>query len=130
MSAWTPTPDSYWVEPGRLLAGAYPRELAPFRDAGITAFVDLTEGEYAIPDRTCPSPATMTRILDRLDELLAAGEVVYVHCLAGIGRTGTVVGCYLVRHGTSGQDALDTVERLRGAPPETPEQLRLVLDWS
>ena len=77
----------------------------------MTAFLDLTEGEYGIPDRTCPSPATMTRILDRIDELLAAGEVVYVHCLAGIGRTGTVVGCWLVRHGTSGDDALATVER-------------------
>jgi protein-tyrosine phosphatase len=71
----------------------------------------------------------MTTILDRIDELLAAGEVVYVHCLAGIGRTGPVVGCYLVRRGMSGPDALDTVERLRGAPPETPEQRRLVLDW-
>ena len=125
----TPTPDCYWVEPGRLLAGAYPREPAPFREAGVTAFLDLTDGEFAIPDRTCPSRETMTRILDRIDELLAAGEVVYVHCLAGIGRTGTVVGCYLVRHGTDGVTALATVERLRGAPPETPEQRRLVLGW-
>jgi len=125
----TPNSDSYWVEPGRLLAGAYPRELAPFRAAGVTAFVDLTEGEFGIPDRTCPSPETMTRILDRIDELIAAGEVVYVHCYAGIGRTGTVVGCWLVRHGASGPDALATVERLRGAPPETREQRRLVVDW-
>ena len=101
----TPTPDSYWVVPGRLLAGAYPRELAPFHEAGVSAFVDLTEGEYGIPDRTCPSPAAMTRILDRIDGLLAEGKVVYVHCLAGIGRTGTVVGCWLVRHGTSGEAA-------------------------
>ncbi len=124
-----PIPDSYWVEPGRLLAGAYPRELAPFQEAGVTVFLDLTEGEHGIPDRTCPSRDTMTRILDRIDELLAAGEVVYLHCLAGIGRTGTVVGCYLVRHGMSGTEALATVAGLRGAPPETPEQRRLVRDW-
>lgn len=127
--AGTPNPDSYWVEPGRLLAGAYPHDEAPFREAGVTAFVDLTDGEFAIPDLSCPSPETMTRILDRIDVLLAAGEVVYVHCYAGIGRTGTVVGCWLVRRGMSGPDALATVERLRGAPPETREQRRLVSDW-
>ena len=127
MSASPPTPDSYWVEPGRLLAGAYPRERAPFREAGVTAFVDLTE---EIPDLGCPSRETTARILDRIDGLLDAGEVVSVHCLGGIGRTGTVVGCYLVRHGMSGETALATVERLRGAPPETAEQRRLVLDWS
>ncbi|HVN60755.1 MAG TPA: dual specificity protein phosphatase family protein [Gaiellaceae bacterium] len=128
-AAGTPTPDSYWVEPGRLLAGAYPHEAAPFRKAGVTAFLDLTEGEFGIPDRTCPSRETMARILDRIDELLQAGEVVYVHCYAGIGRTGTVVGCWLVRRGMSGPDALAAVERRRGAPPETPEQQRLVLEW-
>ena len=95
----------------------------------MTAFLDLTEGEFAIPDLTCPSRETMTRILDRIDELLEGGEVVYVHCRAGIGRTGTVVGCYLVRHGMSGPEALAAVERRRGAPPETREQRRLVLDW-
>ena len=129
MSSPPPTPNSYWVEPGRLLAGAYPRELEPFHEAGVTAYLDLTEGEYGIPDLTCPSRETMTRILDRIDELLAAGEVVYVHCLGGIGRTGTVVGCYLVRRGLSGPEALDTVTGLRGEGPETPEQRRLVLDW-
>jgi predicted protein tyrosine phosphatase len=125
--ATPPPPDSYWVEPGRLLAGAHPqgrREL--FLDAGVTAFVDLTE---EIPDLGCPSRETMSCILDGIDELLAAGEVVYVHCLAGIGRTGAVVGCYLVRRGMSGEDAMATVTRLRGAPPETGEQLQLVLDW-
>ena len=129
MSASTPTPDSYWVEPGRLLAGAYPRELAPFRTAGVTAFLDLSGGEYGIPDLSCPSRETRIRILDGIDELLAAGEVVYVHCLAGIGRTGTVVGCHLVRRGMNGPDALATVERLRGAPPETAAQRRLVREW-
>ena len=71
----------------------------------------------------------MARILDSIDASLAAGEVVYVHCLAGIGRTGTVIGCYLVRHGLSGEEALARVEALRGAGPETPEQRELVRSW-
>jgi hypothetical protein len=38
VSASTPNQDSYWVEPGRLLAGSYPREPEPFREAGVTVF--------------------------------------------------------------------------------------------
>ena len=53
----TPVPDSYWVVPGRLLAGEYPGakaeaearpKLRRFLDAGVTFFLDLTEaGELA-----------------------------------------------------------------------------------
>ena len=48
----TPITDSYWVLPGRLLAGQYPGSrdeagarlrLSSFLSAGITAFIDLTE---------------------------------------------------------------------------------------
>ena len=37
--------NAYWVEPGRLLAGPYPRpELLPeLVDAGVTAYIDLTQ---------------------------------------------------------------------------------------
>ena len=52
MSVPRPIPDSYWVEPGRLLAGEYPRDrddatslikLRRLLEAGITLFLDLTE---------------------------------------------------------------------------------------
>ena len=123
----TPVSDAYWVEPGRLLAGPHPNgRLEPFAEAGVTDYVDLT---MEIPDFGTPSRRTMTRILDRIDVLLANGAVVYVHCRGGIGRTGTVVGCYLVRHGATGEEAIATVTRLRGAGPETAEQRRLVLGW-
>ena len=54
-----PIPDSYWVRPGRLLAGQYAgarlpalalRKLRRLLDAGVTSFVDLTEaGEAWLP---------------------------------------------------------------------------------
>ncbi|MBA3406233.1 MAG: dual specificity protein phosphatase family protein [Gemmatimonadaceae bacterium] len=38
-----------------------------------------------------------------------SGHSIYVHCWGGVGRTGTVVGCYIVRHGRTGDDALGEV---------------------
>jgi hypothetical protein len=167
-----PIPDSYWVNPGQLLAGEYPRnlggessraKLCQFLEAGVTFFLDLTEaGEsglapYAdllqteaeilsrpavhqrlsIPDVSVPSVAHMRHILDTIDEQLAAGEVVYVHCWGGVGRTATVVGCHLVRHGLSGEEALARITELRagtskaGRPsPETAAQVQMVLHWT
>jgi hypothetical protein len=107
--------------------------------AGATSFLDLTEeGEYdlepyapvlyaeagslgrsveyrriPISDGDVPSIDDMVRILDAVDAALAAGRTVYLHCYAGVGRTGTVVGCYLARHGLDGQAALREVHRLR-----------------
>jgi len=74
----------------------------------------------------------MVRILDAIDTALTGEQVVYVHCMGGIGRTGTVIGCYLVRHGQTGAEALQTIARLRGGlaeSPETEEQRRMVRTW-
>ena len=78
----------------------------------------------------------MQRILDTIDDALQRGHTVYVHCWGGIGRTGTVVGCYFVRQGLSGDASLKRIQELlqntpkRGrTSPETPEQRRMILDW-
>ena len=135
----TPLPNTYWVLPGRLLAGEYPgsssRATALDRihrllDAGVDAFIDLTQdGELApyepylppsvayqrwpITDHSLPdSPAYMVEILDALDALLAEDRCVYVHCRAVIGRTGTTIGCHLIRSGLDANAALDRLQTL------------------
>ncbi|UCC89198.1 MAG: dual specificity protein phosphatase family protein [Anaerolineales bacterium] len=131
-------------------------------EAGVSVFLDLTEaGEYGlkpythlmqaeaaamersaehhrmpIRDGETPTAEGMKHILDMIDTAITAGQTVYVHCFGGIGRTGTVVGCYLVRHGLDGEEALRQIARLRqGTPdgwvssPETAAQRKMVQDW-
>jgi ADP-ribosyl-[dinitrogen reductase] hydrolase len=148
-----------------LLAGEYPggstREktkdrLKKLLAAGIECFVDLTRPtellrydthlpfyvEYArkaIKDHGVPgSRAQMIEILDYVGNSMRAGRPVYVHCRAGIGRTGTVIGCLLVERGLSGDGALDELNRLwqqckRSRSwafiPETESQAAYVREW-
>ncbi len=113
--------------------GPYPTH--PQLDDGTTLYLDLTEeGELAgyahllgegvrhvrmpIRDHGVPSEEQLARTLDLLDEALGEGEVVYVHCRGGVGRTGIVIGCHRKRHG------LEPVWQ-----PETSEQCDLVRGW-
>jgi Swiss Army Knife protein, DSP-PTPase phosphatase domain len=171
MHSDAPIPESYWVQPGQLLAGAYPMRLGEaeqvmrqrvrrFLAVGITSFVDLTEAHECVPyfpllmagvsEGACPlayqrlpirnwdvpTPVMMLRILDTIDTALAEGQRVYVHCAGGIGRTGTVVGCYLARHGMPGEAALAEILRLRqvmpnggGLSPRREPQRQMVRTW-
>lgn len=167
--AQLPLPNSYWVLPGQLLAGEYPggatREVTRSRlerllAAGIQCFVDLTQpGELApqpsyeselpagihylrvpITDHAVPKKrAQMAAILEALSRALASGRPVYLHCRAGIGRTGMVAGCLLVERGMAGGEALAELNRVwkqsaRSSAwpdvPETPEQIRYVRKWA
>lgn len=166
-----PFPETYWVIPGRFLAGAYPgdfdpvmthKKMAAFIKIGIDTFIDLTrENElpdyesilleeasnydikvthlrFTITDKGLPSHKNMAAILDSIDQLIAAGHKIYLHCWGGIGRTGTTVGCFFVHQGSTGQEALQKLSlhyrttlqsRLHPNSPETQEQVDFILNW-
>lgn len=158
-----PHANAYWAAPG-LLAAEYPGAPSPeaaaakvraYLDAGVTAFLDLTEaGElepyapllpetaayarHPFPDMAVPTVAEMSAALDRIDSWLAEGRTVCVHCWGGIGRTGTLVACRYVRHGDAPEAALDrlaaqwqTVEKRTRYPrsPQTGTQVAFVRAW-
>lgn len=144
------------IEKGRLVAGRHPSAQGPesapgeVRDLlshGVTLVVDLTdEGELEpyehllpaevrhvrlpIRDFSVPTDDQLATTLDVIDAEIAAGGVVYVHCWAGCGRTGVVVGAWLVRHGSDPRQALARIAEARGAGcPQTLEQRLVVLGW-
>lgn len=149
--------------PGASDAREAARKLRLLQAAGVDTFIDLTEAEELEPyeslagtlvhpergapayfrlpvrDLDVPSPAQMHRILELVESEQARGRTVYVHCLGGVGRTGTVVGCYLVRRGLSGREALRQIAELwKGMEkrhralrsPETDAQRAFVLGWA
>ncbi|HEY6451910.1 MAG TPA: ADP-ribosylglycohydrolase family protein [Steroidobacteraceae bacterium] len=160
-----PLPNSYWVVKGSLLAGESPagatvqetrQRLQRLLDAGIDGFFDLTQlGElpeyrlllpphvqyvrHPIADAQVPARiAQMHAIQSQLQAALAVGRRLYVHCRAGIGRTGTVIGCYLAEQGLEGRAALGQLNVLwrqcarSGSWPElpqTPEQAAYIVRW-
>lgn len=165
-----PIHNSYWVIPGRFLAGEHPgkyndadtrQKLHWLMGNGINFILDLTQNlgsgvdylacitataklfnqqviykRLPLQDFGTPSEVRMVKILDCIDSALSAGNKIYLHCYAGMGRTGMVVGCYLARHGASSKEALKKIMELRrGMPnekwqsPETPDQRRMVTEW-
>lgn len=175
-----PIANSYVVPGTRLAAGEYPGspsktppheaegKLEAFLDAGISAFIDLTDPadglapyepmlrevasrrgvsvayeRLTMRDMDICEPSFMRTVLDTINARLEEGHGVYVHCWGGIGRTGMAVGCWLVRRGATGEEALAQVKALfhtmspakvkrhaSWGSPQTEPQRTMVRTWS
>lgn len=94
-------------------------ELLPYADR----IEPSTYRRFQISDTQTPECMQQTRdILDAIDNDTKEGRLVYLHCWGGIGRTGTIVGCWLSRHGYPGEDALQRLSELWSANPKSARQ--------
>ncbi|WP_158499984.1 ATP-binding cassette domain-containing protein [Stenotrophomonas pictorum] len=126
----------HWLVPGKLAGCPMPgvvfamdHDLALLRGMGISVLVNLTEREMpaellaphglrsyhlGIRDRGAPPLLWAKLLLAKIEVMLREGEVVAVHCLAGLGRTGLVLAAWLIREGLTAEEAL---RRLRTIEP-------------
>lgn len=81
--------------------------------SAVERHIKIEHKRMPIKDRDIPTKKFMAEIVEVIKKALAEGHKVYVHCAAGIGRTGTVIGCYLREQGLSGNQALAHILKLR-----------------
>ncbi len=129
-----------WLEEDCLAACRYPRSekaLRELAERGVTLLVnlherphsravlgrhDLTELHLPVRDFTAPTLEQLEHGIAAIEHAISNGQKVAVHCGGGLGRTGTLLACYLVKCGLTPEDAIARIRALRPGSVETPQQ--------
>jgi atypical dual specificity phosphatase len=144
-----PAPDEFsWVEKPLLAGLARPaslEELIWLREQGIQLLISLTEEplrrdwvneaglfvmHVPVEDLHAPSLKQIDLCLSAIAKARTNNFGVGVHCGAGLGRTGTLLACYLVGQELPSADAIARIRRLRPGSIETPEQEEVVEEFA
>ncbi len=139
-----PPPHYSRVTPNLHVGGQYTqRGLARLQARGVTAVVNMRDefdnaaAGLAPPaylylptvDDTPPRLVDLCRGIAFIQQEIAAGGQVYVHCMLGLGRSVTLVAAFLVSQGNSPPEAWRTIRRARPFIQPTPEQVALIEEF-
>ena len=143
-----PSDYSNWLIPNRICVGGYPRskEVDNIVSVGITTFVNLVEEDeqlrcgpfyfaqskkkttlpklnyitFPIRDKNIEDDEKVKQLVELLVTLVNRGEVLYMHCVGGHGRTGTIAAILLGRlYSLSAHDSLGWVQSFHDVRPVT-----------
>ncbi len=140
-------PNFSWLVEHKLAALSYPESEDAFTllwMMGIRALINLTEEPLPeemlrkvgiltehIPvfDFTAPTLKQVEQALTMIHFYLEKNMPVAVHCIAGLGRTGTILACYLVREAMSAGEAITAIRRWRPGSIETLDQEAVIHEY-
>lgn len=136
-----------WVVEGRIAALPMPsrQEMHALRQAGFGLVINLTEkpGPTAmaaaeglrgfhlpLEDMQPPDQEQIAEFVALVRRTLREGRPVAVHCMGGLGRTGTMLACFLVAEGMKPWAAIDYVRERRPGSVQTEEQEAAVVRYA
>jgi atypical dual specificity phosphatase len=80
----------------------------------------VEHSHISMADHAPPSPEKLKQAADQINAQLMEGKTVLVHCLAGIGRTGSSIAAYMIFY--QGKTAKEAIEELRAIRPGSVER--------
>ena len=128
----TGKPDNFsWLIEGKLAGSAIPTSFEEIKwlvDGGVKSIVTVREESLDDDwikninylhihsnDMGVPEFEDLVKAVDFIHQRITNNEPVMVHCLAGLGRTGTILACYLIKYQKLSAD--DSIQKVRESRP-------------